>query len=85
MLRIPRRLMRSCKLCQRQLQPSERYALSDLLHYLAPLVVPVRLYGTAERRSEECAESHLLDDYDCCWFSAHFVAAINDKRPRYKP
>ena len=36
--------------------------------------------------AEECAESHLLDDYDCCWFSAHVVAAdLTIKRPRYKP
>jgi hypothetical protein len=34
---FPRRL--SCKLCQEQLQLSERKTLSDLLHYLAPLAV----------------------------------------------
>ena len=31
--------MRSCKLCRQQLQLSERQALSNLLHYLAPLAV----------------------------------------------
>ena len=36
--------------------------------------------------AKECAESHLLDDYDCCWFSAHVVAAnLKKKRSRYKP
>ena len=39
MSRIARRLMRSRKLCQGQLKLNERHTLSDLLHYLAPLVV----------------------------------------------
>ena len=73
---MPRLLMRSCKLCQGHLQLSERQTLSDLLHYFAPLaVLGAIIWYSPNGKAKECAENHLLDDYECCWFSAYVVDA----------
>ncbi len=81
MSRIPRRLIRSCKLCQGQLQLIERHTLNDLLHYLAPLAVlgALIVYSRFAKRKKG-AKVYLLDDDGCWWVSHHVVVANMTKK-----